>query len=94
MNEKQIKKRIKQIKEEILTIEEIRPGSITRQKRKGKGEYFHLSYTHMNKGYTEYIRPEFVQMTKQQIENYKTNGDTPRISHKHFCWVAIEGIKS
>ena len=71
MTEKQIRKRVLRIKEELMKMEEMRPGSLTRQKRGDKGEYYQLSYTHLNRGRTEYIRAEFAQKIKRQIENYK-----------------------
>ena len=71
MTEKQIRKRIDRIKEELMKLEEMRPGSLTRQKRGDKGEYYQLSYTHLNCGRTEYIRPKFANKIKRQIKNYK-----------------------
>jgi len=72
----QIEKKIKIIKNKIMCIEEMRPGSLTRQYRKSRkdesyGSYWSLSYTFNKKGRTEYIREEFVKDVKIQVLNYK-----------------------
>lgn len=64
-------KRIEQIKAELSEIGEMRPGSLSRQNRGVSGTYYQLSYTHMGKGRTEYIRPEFAPQIKKQIANYR-----------------------
>ena len=60
------------IKRELSTIGEMRPGSLTRQSRKGcaHGEYYQLSYTHLMKGKTEYVRAESAPMVRSQIANF------------------------
>lgn len=65
--------RIARIKQELLRIGTMRPGSLTRQKRspKYKGRYYQLSYTHKMRGYTEYPRAEFVPDMRRQIAEYK-----------------------
>ena len=68
-----IEKQIRAIKRELMEIGEMRPGSLTCQKRKRKemyGEYWQLSYTHKNKGHTEYIRKAHAASVKHQIDNY------------------------
>jgi hypothetical protein len=66
MNDKtlfQIEKKIEKIKQQLVTIQQMRPGSLTRQYRKPKdktGPYYQLSYTHKMKSRTEYVRSEFV----------------------------------
>ena len=70
----QIEKTIKIIKQQLGTIEQMRPGSLTRQYRNPKdktGAYYQLSYTHKMRSRTEYVRPEFVEQTKEQISEYK-----------------------
>lgn len=64
-------KRIERIKAELEKLGEMRPGSLTRQKRGEAGTYYQLSYTHMGKGRTEYVRPEFAPQIKKQIANYR-----------------------
>lgn len=68
-----IKSKIKRIKSELWSIEEMRPGSLTKQKRSQKkaGSYYQLSYTHKMEGRTEYVRSAFVAEIKQQIATYK-----------------------
>lgn len=66
-----MEERIKRIKAELAEVGEMRPGSLTRQKRGEAGTYYQLSYTHMGKGRTEYIRPESAPEIKKQIANYR-----------------------
>ncbi len=69
-----LKRQIDRIKKELQTIEEMRPGSLTRQYKSPKnksGEFYQLSYTHKMKSKTEYIRPQFVKDIKQQTVAYK-----------------------
>lgn len=69
-----INKRIETIKEELVTIEDMRPGSLTRQYSKPKekkGEYYQISYTYKMKSKTEYVRSEFVDKLQKEIQNYK-----------------------
>ena len=77
MNDKtlsQIEKKIEKIKQQLVTIQQMRPGSLTRQYRNPKdktGAYYQLSYTHKMKSRTEYVRAEFVEMIEEQISEYK-----------------------
>ena len=67
-------KRIKQIKQELQTIREMRLGSLTCQYHNPKektGAYYQLSYTHKMKSRTDYVRPEFVDRIREQIAEYK-----------------------
>lgn len=66
-----VEKRIQRIKSGLASIEAMRPGSLTRQKRGESGTYYQLSYTHRGKGRTEYIRKEFSKEIKKQIANYR-----------------------
>jgi len=69
-----IEKEIRQIKQQLLSIGEMRPGSLTLQYNQPKGRsfpYYQLSYTHNMKSRTDYIRKEFVDDLKMQIKNYK-----------------------
>ena len=71
---KNIEKRIEKIKNQLVDIKEMRPGSLTCQQRKSKekyGAYWQLSYTHLNKGRTDYIRKGYVPEVEKQIEEYK-----------------------
>jgi hypothetical protein len=69
----QIHKRIERIKAELVTIDEMRPGSLTEQLRKPDDQrgYYQLSYTHGGRGRTEYVSRDFVRDVRRQIVNYK-----------------------
>ena len=66
---------IRKIKEELLLLgEDMRSGSLTRQYRdpqNKKGGYWSLSYTYQMRGKTEFVRPENLRKTKEQIAGYK-----------------------
>ncbi len=69
-----VNKRIERIKAELALIGEMRPGSLTKQYRDPEnqtGAYYQLSYTHEMKSRTDYIRREYVNDVKHQINNYK-----------------------
>jgi hypothetical protein len=71
VNLQQIEARIAAIKQEFLSIGEMRPGSITRQYKdptKKAGGSYQISYTHHMKSRTEYVRPQFVKMLEEQVE--------------------------
>ncbi|MFH0799607.1 MAG: DUF6788 family protein [Pseudomonadota bacterium] len=65
---------IAKIKRKILDLGDMRPGSLSKQMRRAKkkyGAYWQLSYTHMGKGRTEYIKPETLKQVKTEVANYK-----------------------
>lgn len=69
-----IENSIARIKKLIYELDDLRPGSLTQQKRKSKtayGAYWHLSYTHDGKGHTEYIRSEAITQVKAEVKNYQ-----------------------
>ena len=71
---KQIERRIAQIKEELRTMEPMRPGSLTRQYKdpeKSAGAYWQISYTRHMKSRTEYVRKEWVTEIRKQIAAHK-----------------------
>ena len=60
----QIQRRVEKIKQQLLNIGEMRPGSLTMQYQKPKekkGGFYQISYTYKMKSKTEYVRPEFVK---------------------------------
>lgn len=62
------------IKEALLRLGDMRPGSLSRQMRRAKqkyGSYWQLSYTYGGMGKTEYIRDDFVDQLKQETESFK-----------------------
>jgi len=70
----EIEKRIRKIKTELAAIEEMRPGSLTRQYKDPKhqtGAYYQLSYTRDMKSRTEYVPRESVREVRRQIASYK-----------------------
>jgi hypothetical protein len=69
----QIEKRIERIKKQLCAIDEMRPGSLTKQykdPKNHKGPYYQLSYTLAMKSRTEYIRKDFVKEIRRQVKNY------------------------
>lgn len=69
-----IEKRIRKIKTELTAIEDMRPGSLSRQYRdpnSQSGPYYQLSYTREMKSRTEYVPRDRVQQVRRQIRNYK-----------------------
>jgi len=70
----QIEKQIAHIKQQLMEIGEMRPGSLTKQYKNTKdkkGGFYQISYTQKNKSKTEYVRPYHVKALKQQISSYK-----------------------
>ncbi len=69
-----IEQKIVRIKEAIVKIGPMRPGSLTRQYRdpeNGAGAYWQISYTRDMKGRSEYIRREWVTEIRKQIATHK-----------------------
>ena len=70
----EIRKRINRIKAELAAIDEMRPGSLTRQYKDPQnqsGAYYQLSYTRDMKSRTEYIARECLRDVRRQISNYQ-----------------------
>jgi hypothetical protein len=70
----EIRKRIQQIKAELAAIDDMRPGSLTRQYKDPKnqsGAYYQLSYTRQMKSRTEYVARDCVREVRREIANYK-----------------------
>lgn len=70
----QIQQRIARIKTALAAIDEMRPGSLTRQykdREAHRGPYYQLSYTREMKSRTEYIARERVREVRRQIANYQ-----------------------
>lgn len=69
-----IESEIAKIKRKLLELGDMRPGSLSKQMRRAKnnyGAYWQLSYTHLGKGRTEYIKPEVIKQVKKEVANYK-----------------------
>lgn len=68
----QIENRIKKIKELLVDVGEMRPGSLTRQYSKANKKYYYqVSYTYQMKSRTEYVKLGSVKMIRKQIKTYK-----------------------
>ncbi len=71
---RQVERRIGRIKQELMKIGPLRPGSLTRQYKNPKaksGSFWQISYTRTMKSRTEYVRPQFVTNIRRQIAAYK-----------------------
>ena len=83
---KQIEKGIDRIRSELVKIDAMRPGSLTRQykdPKKQTGAYYQLSYTLDMRSRTEYIRKEWVSEIRRQIKQYK------RYKQLNAEWVSL-----
>lgn len=70
----QIQKRIDAIKEKLGAIDEMRPGSLSRQYKDPEnqtGAYYQISYTRDMKSRTEYVARDALPGVRRQIDNYK-----------------------
>jgi hypothetical protein len=70
----QIYKRIESIKAELTAIDEMRPGSLSKQFKEPdvqRGAYYQLNYSHGGRSRTEYVAPAFLRDVRRQIGNYK-----------------------
>jgi hypothetical protein len=76
---------IDQIKQDLLALGEMRPGAISEQynvcgkpncrckdprKPQKHGPYYQLSYTHLGKSTTEFVKRDRLQEVQQQLANY------------------------
>jgi hypothetical protein len=69
-----IRKRIESIKAQLAGIENMRPGSLTRQYKDPKnrsGAYYQLSYTRDMRSRTDYVPRDHVRELRREIKNYK-----------------------
>ena len=70
----QINKRIERIKAELTAIEDMRPGSLTRQYKDPEsqtGAYYQLSYTREMKSRTEYVPRQCLRELRREISTYR-----------------------
>lgn len=70
-NVKTLERKIGKIKEELMKLGDMRPGSVSVQTRSWGGEYYQLSYTHQGKGRTEYVSKKRRNDVETQIAEYK-----------------------
>jgi len=86
MNKRQvlIETEIANIKQALVELGHMHPGSLSQQKRSGVGIYHQLSYSYTGKGHTKYVRPEDVPEVRLEIDNYRRFRDLTR------KWVEFE----
>jgi hypothetical protein len=90
--------RIQKIKDQIAALNDLRPGSLSRQYNvcgksdcrckaippKKHGPYYQLSYTWQKKSTSEFIRRENLPVVRQQLRNYR------RLRRLVDAWIALE----
>ena len=65
---------IEGIKQELLALGPMRPGSITRQYRLPKEKarpFYQISYTHRMRSRSEYVRPDNLAMLRKETATFK-----------------------
>lgn len=65
---------IGKIKQELLALGSMRPGTITRQyrlPRENKRPFYQISYTHRMQSRSEYVRPENLVALRRETANFK-----------------------
>ncbi len=67
----QLRKKIERLKEKIVRLGDMRPGSLTRQTRSWGKSYWQISWTHRGKGGTGYVSKEKYREVKKQTDNYR-----------------------
>jgi len=67
-----VENEISEIKRQLLLIDEMRPGSLSQQKRARGALYHQLSYRNDGRGHTEYVREEDISVVQQQLAAYRT----------------------
>jgi hypothetical protein len=71
---KQLENEILKIKTELSGLGSMRPGALSLQYKspaEKKGPYYQLSYTHKMRSRTQYVRPEWIDEIRGQIDVYK-----------------------
>ena len=65
---------IARVKQELLALGPMRPGSISRQYRLPKEKerpFYQISYTHRMRGLSEYVRPENLKTLTRETTTFK-----------------------
>ena len=71
---RRMEEQIERIRQELLALGPMRPGSITRQYRRPKERgqpFYQISYTHRMRSRSEYVRPENLAALRQETTNFK-----------------------
>jgi hypothetical protein len=66
--------RIRKIKQELMALGPMRPGSISRQYRQPdekKGPFYQISYTRRMRSRSEYVRPEHLADLREETANFR-----------------------
>jgi hypothetical protein len=99
MQPERIEQQIRKIKEELVNLGPMRPGSLSRQysvcgkpgcacadpdKPKKHGPFYQLSYAHQGKSSTRFVRPGYVPQIKNELAAYK------RFRQLTQTWVGLE----
>src|ERR1700746_3182352 len=86
MRQEQLQAQIDKLKAELLQLGPMRPGSLSQQysacRKPGckcvdpvhpqkHGPFYQLSYTHLGKSTTQFVRPQFVPEVRKQLAAYK-----------------------
>ncbi len=61
---------IESVKQALVEVGRIHPGSLSMQKRSRGGEYCQLSYSFAGKGHTLYVREGDVEQMREEVANY------------------------
>lgn len=73
--QKNLEKKINDIKQSLLELGDIRPGSLSKQIAGGPSrkprQYWQLSYTYKMRSRTDYIRDELVEQIENETLEYK-----------------------
>lgn len=70
----QIERRVERIKEMLIKVGSMRPGSLTQQyknPKEKKGAYWQISYTRNMRSKSDYVRADCVPQVKKEISAYK-----------------------
>jgi len=62
---------IESVKQALVEVGRIHPGSLSMQKRSRGGEYCQLSYSFAGKGHTLYVREDDIDQVREEVENYR-----------------------
>jgi len=83
---KQLEKKILNIKEKLMALGDMHPGSLSKQWNicgnpncrckdpeapKKHGPYYNLSFKYKKRSSTRFIQPQFVKQIEEQLKNYK-----------------------
>ena len=68
-----LERKIQRIKDELMTIQEMRPGKLSQQAHDPEKLrlYWHLSYTHHMKSRSEYVRPDRLSIVRAQVKAFR-----------------------